>query len=85
MAQAVVNFRIDEDLKKGMEKACKEMGLSVTAAFTIFAAKVSREQRIPFDVAVDPFYSKENMERLRKSVSQMESTGGTVHEVNLDD
>ena len=36
MAQVMVNFRIDEDVKKSMEKACREMGLSMTAAFTIF-------------------------------------------------
>ena len=34
MAQTMVNFRMDEDLKKGMEQACKEMGLSMTTAFT---------------------------------------------------
>lgn len=55
MAQTMVNFRMDEDLKKGMEQACKEMGLSMTTAFTMFAAKVSREKRIPFEVSVDPF------------------------------
>ena len=27
MAQTMVNFRMDEDLKKGMEQACKEMPL----------------------------------------------------------
>ena len=72
MAQAMVNFRMDEDLKKNMEKTCKEMGLSMTAAFTIFATKVCREKRIPFEVSADPFYSEENMERLRKSAAQME-------------
>lgn len=49
MAQTMVNFRMDEDLKKGMEQACKEMGLSMTTAFTMFATKVSREKRIPFE------------------------------------
>lgn len=50
MAQVMVNFRIDEDVKKNMEQACREMGLSMTAAFTIFATKVSREKRIPFEI-----------------------------------
>ena len=85
MAQAMVNFRMDEEVKKGMEQACKEMGLSMTDAFTIFATKVAKEKRIPFEVAVDPFFSEENMARLRKSIAQMEATGGTVHEVILDD
>ena len=85
MAQTMVNFRMDEKLKEKMEKTCKDMGLSVTAAYTMFATKVTREQRIPFEVTADPFFSEENMERLRRNKAQMEKTGGTIHEVNLDD
>ena len=54
MAQVLVNFRIDEEVKKAMEQACREMGLSMSTAFTIFAKKVGREKRIPFEVAVEP-------------------------------
>lgn len=65
MAQAVnVNFRMDADLKRSMEEACSELGMTMTTAFTIFAKKVSREKRIPFDVSVDPFYSESNMRYL---------------------
>ncbi len=65
MAQAVnINFRMDADLKKSMEQACSELGMSMATAFTIFAKKVSREKRIPFDVSVDPFYSESNMRYL---------------------
>ena len=85
MAQAMVNFRMDESLKERMEKTCKEMGLTVTAAYTMFATKVTREKRIPFEINVDPFYSDDNMARLRKNVAEMEKTGGTVHEVIADD
>ena len=85
MAQTMVNFRMDEKLKEKMEKTCKDMGLSVTAAYTMFATKVTREQRIPFEVTADPLFSEENMDRLRKNMAQMEKTGGTIHEVNLDD
>jgi len=85
MAQTMVNFRMDEKLKEKMEKTCKDMGLSVTAAYTMFATKVTREQRIPFEVTADPFFSEENMDRLRRNMTQMEKTGGTTHEVNLDD
>lgn len=85
MAQAMVNFRMDASLKKSMEETCREMGLSMTSAFILFATKVSREKRIPFEISADPFYSEENMARLRKSIAQMEATGGTVHEVAQDD
>ena len=54
----------------------------MTTAFCVFAKTAVRERRIPFEISAntDPFYSPTNMERLRKSVAQMEATGGTVHE-----
>ena len=65
MARAVnVNFKIDEDIKKRMERACAAMGLSMTAAFTMFAKKVGNEYRIPLEVSADPFYSESNMRHL---------------------
>ena len=73
MAQAMINFRMDEELKKSMEETCKDLGLSMTTAFTIFAKKMTREKRIPFDVSVDPFYSESNMAYLKKVVEDIES------------
>ena len=71
MGQAVnVNFRLDAEDKKNMEQVCTELGLSMSAAFTIFAKKVGREHRIPFDVSVDPFYSESNIKEL-KDVSRV--------------
>ena len=67
MSQVMVNFRMDEDLKRKMEQTCKEMGLTLSAAFTMFAAKVTREQRIPFEINIDPFFSKANIQRLEKA------------------
>ena len=69
MAQTMVNFRMDEDLKKNMEQVCREMGMSMTTAFTIFATKVSREKRIPFEISADPFYSESNMRSLEKKMA----------------
>ena len=89
MAQAMINFRMDEDLKKSMEQACKDMGMSMTAAFTIFATKVSKERRIPFEVAADPdpFYSEANMVRLRKRVADANAgINMTAHDlIEVDD
>ncbi|MDR1589004.1 MAG: type II toxin-antitoxin system RelB/DinJ family antitoxin [Oscillospiraceae bacterium] len=69
MAQTMVNFRMDMELKKRMEQTCKEMGLSMTSAFLIFATKVAREQKIPFEVSSDPFYSEANMAELRRRIA----------------
>ncbi|MCL2201389.1 MAG: type II toxin-antitoxin system RelB/DinJ family antitoxin [Oscillospiraceae bacterium] len=85
MAQAMVNFRMDEDLKKSMEQACKDMGMSMTTAFTIFATKVSKERRIPFEVAADtdPFYSEANMNRLRQAIADVQSGKAKLTEHEL--
>ena len=85
MAQAMINFRIDSELKKSMETVCSEMGLSVTTAFTIFAKKVAREKRIPFEVSADPFYSEENMAHLRRAIDQLNAGRGVEHELLEDD
>ena len=85
MAQTSVSVRMDDALKRDFDEVCNELGLSMTTAITMLAKKMTREKRLPFEVSVDPFYSDENMARLRKSIAQMESTGGTIHEVNLDD
>ena len=77
MAQVLVNVRMDEVLKKDMEKTCQELGINMTTAFTIFAKKMSREKRIPFEVSVDPFYSECNMVRIKESIAQLKE-GRTV-------
>lgn len=69
---ATVSIRMDDNLKRDVENVCEELGLSMTAAFTIFAKKLSREKRIPFEVSIDPFYSDMNMAALRESIEQKE-------------
>ncbi len=69
MAQIVnVNFRMDAELKRSMEEVCSDIGISLTTAFTIFAKKVSREKRIPFELSADPFYSENNIRYLEKKM-----------------
>lgn len=49
----LVNFRLDQDTKRSMEGVCRDLGMSMTTAFTLFAKRVDRERRIPFDVSLD--------------------------------
>ena len=72
MSQTLVNFRIDEETKKEMEKVCDELGMTVTTALNIFIKKMTREKRIPFDVSIDPFYSKSNMKVINESIKELE-------------
>lgn len=66
MAQSMVNIRMDTELKKNMEEVCQELGLNMTTAITIFAKKMTRERRIPFDVSVDSTYSPNSSDSLQR-------------------
>ena len=79
--QVDINLNLDSDIKERMEAVCDEMGISLSTAFTMFATKVGREGRIPFELSLDPFYSQENIERLERNRNEMETTGGTIHNV----
>ena len=80
MAQVLVNFRLEEEDKKGMEAVCRDLGMSMSTAFTIFAKKMRREKRIPFEVSVDPFYSDANMAYLKKVMADIDSGRAALSE-----
>mgnify|MGYP004674393475 FL=1 len=50
-----INIELDENIKNYMEAVCLEMGLSMTEAFVIFAKKVAKEGRIPFELSDDDY------------------------------
>ena len=83
MSQVLVNFRMDEEDKKGMEEVCRELGMSMSTAFTIFAKKMRREKRIPFEVSVDPFYSESNLQYLKRVTSEIDSGKAVLAEHEL--
>lgn len=81
MAQTSINIRMDEELKRNMEQTCKELGMNMTTAFTIFAKKMSRERRIPFEVSVDPFYSESNVAHLKRGIQALNEGKGVEHDI----
>ena len=81
MAQTNLNIRIDEDLKNDFSAFCDDVGLTMTTAFVLFARKTVREQKIPFEITGDPFYSPANMERLRRAAAEMDAGLGKAHEL----
>lgn len=79
---AQVTIRVDDTIKAKAECACAAMGLTMSTAINIFLTKLAHEQRIPFEVAVDPFYSDENMTRLKKVYCPPQCRKKTVHKVD---
>lgn len=80
MATTNISIRMDENLKKQAELVFDEMGMNITTAFTIFTKTVVRLGKIPFEIAVDPFWNEENQAHIRKVISEYES--GKVKLIN---
>lgn len=78
---SAVCVRLDDITKSQLDQFCDSVGLTVSAIFTLFAKKVVRENRIPFEIAVDPFYSEANQAHLQKAIKQFENRQMTEHEL----
>jgi DNA-damage-inducible protein J len=73
MATTSITIRMDEDLKKQAEQLFEQLGMNMTTAFTVFARAAVRVQKIPFEIAADPFYSATNMAHLRNVLADPKS------------
>lgn len=70
---ANVSFRMDDTLKRQTESILEQLGLNMTTAMTMFAKAIVREQRLPLDLSIDPFYSPANQPRLKRAIENYES------------
>lgn len=50
--ECIFIFRIEPELKERMKMLCKDMGITLSIAYTIFSKKVVREKQIPFEIAM---------------------------------
>lgn len=78
---ANLNIRVDDTLKQQAELIFSDLGISLSAATTMFLKQVVRHNGIPFELRADPFFSAENQTRLLTAKERMEQSGGTVHEL----
>ena len=53
MAETNINIRMDDTLKQQFDHLCNELGLTMTAAFNIFAKTMVRQQKIPFEISLN--------------------------------
>ena len=86
MAMATISARLSAQDKSAFETFCISAGINASAAINMFIKAVLRENRIPFEIRgsceeSDPFYSKENMERLRKGAAEVKQGMYTIHDI----
>ena len=87
MGQSTISIRVDEKLKKSFDELCNEIGLSNSAAVTIFMKAAVREQRIPFELRTETedeirARSLAAFHKLRAIAAENGTTGMSLDEIN---
>ena len=74
MTSVNLQIKLDSELAAPARDLAKSMGFDVPTAVRMFIAQFVKERKLPFVPSEpDPFYSKENMYFLRKSLEQIEA------------
>lgn len=90
MATTNVTVRIDSALKKQSEELFDDLGLSLSAAFTLFLKQSIREQRIPFEIkrlvpneaTIKALEEVEEMEKEREKNKSFSSVEDLMKDLN---
>ena len=80
-----ITTRINSDDKVMFDAFCESVGLTASSAINMFIKATIREREIPFKIKADPFFSESNQALLKKSIKELEETGGTVHDIDFND
>lgn len=82
MATTTMTVRMDSDLKRDAEQLCKEMGMTLSTAFNIFAKTMVRKRGIPFAVTGNTsLYDEPNRSHLRAAMDELNAGHGVAHEL----
>ncbi len=84
MAQKSIQVRIDEDLKKRVEKVLASMGLDIPTAVRIYFTKVADTKSIPFSLGkeAEPEYTPEQIAKLDQMVDEAMQPGNSFGPFN---
>jgi len=80
---AQISLRVDDELKRNAERAFDDIGLSMSTAINIFLKTVVRENRIPFELSADPFYSRQNIAELERRIADIKTGKSVLKEHDL--
>ena len=85
MSEVSVNITMEEGLRDSFKKFCANIGMSVSAAVSVFASQAVRLQKIPFEISADLFYSEANIRMLEKAASDVASGRASLTAYELID
>ena len=66
-----ITFRIDSDVKEQMAEICKQLGMSTSTAFNLFANAFVREKGMPFPVSLSKNERYQETDRILDDASKI--------------
>jgi DNA-damage-inducible protein J len=85
-ANALVQTRIDETVKKEAATVLAAMGLTISDAVRLLLTKVAREHALPFDVRTPNVETKVSMQELEAGKgTNFKSVSDLMTDLNADD
>ena len=80
MATTTMTVRMDAEVKHEAEALCKEMGMTLSTAFNIFAKAMIRKRGIPFAATGSPsLYDEPNRSHMRAAMEELDAGRGKEH------
>jgi DNA-damage-inducible protein J len=73
MAMTSINVRVDARDKQLFDNFCAAVGMNMSTAINMFMKATLREQKIPFELAADPFYGESNTRWLEGILKDIEN------------
>ncbi len=68
MKNAIINARIESDLKGDVESILKQLGLSATQAITLFYQQIKHHNGIPFEIKIPNRETQKVINESRKGI-----------------
>ena len=83
MKRETLTLEIDSGLKNELERVCRKLGMSISAAFAVLARRFIRENTAASPAEEDLFYSPSNIAYLEKVTAEIDSGEAKLSEHEL--
>lgn len=86
MSTSTIHVRVDNDTKAKATQALEAMGLDLSTAVRVYLARISAEQRLPFDLRVPNTATQHAISELEGGHGhRAESVDTLFNQLNADD
>lgn len=82
MAEVITTIKMDRDLTEELDRICRELGMSINTAVTIFAKRTVRKQGLPFPVELDPM---DKRLAYRKALKELREDASKIPDMTMEE